>query len=312
MNNFKNKNRFLQYELWKDCCIGCSFCLNKGQPDIDKIDSLNFVLEKLDDPEVDNFNEVGFIGGEFFNREISNEEVRKLFYKLFEKCAEKVQARKLDKIYITTALIYDREKYLIPFLNYLRELKILDKVLLCTSYDVEYRFHTEQRENLWKDNMLFLSESYPELKKHTETILTQSFINAVLEDKFSISDFCEKYKTRIDYIEPASGFFYHNKLDCAKDMPNFFPTKSSFIKFLKKVAIDKKEIDLKTFLSMEIRSEKLYYADLGVRYISDNRRCTDGSCTPHAKDIKYEFGFIDSNDKMALVAQQLFLTIGEK
>ena len=312
MNNFTNKNKFLQYELWKDCCIGCSFCLNKGQPDINKIDSLKFVLEKLDDPEVDEYNEIGFIGGEFFNREIADEKVRELFYKLFEKCAVKVNENKLDKIYVTSALIYDRSKYLVPFLEYLKELKILDKVLLCTSYDIEYRFHTKEREDLWKENMLFLSKNYPELKKHTETILTQSFINAVLEDNFSITDFCNTYNTRMDYIEPASGFYYHNKVDCSKDMPNFFPTRSSFIKFLKKVAVDKKEIDLRTFLSMEIRSEKLYYADLGIRYTSENRRQTDGSCTPHAKDIHYEYGFIDSKEKMAMIARQLFLTVGEQ
>ena len=51
-NTLENKNKFLQYEMWKDCCIGCKFCCNKGQPDLDKAESLRFILDKLDDKEV--------------------------------------------------------------------------------------------------------------------------------------------------------------------------------------------------------------------------------------------------------------------
>jgi len=30
----KSDNRFVQFELWKACRNGCSFCFNKGLPDI--------------------------------------------------------------------------------------------------------------------------------------------------------------------------------------------------------------------------------------------------------------------------------------
>ena len=149
----KNKNRFLQYEMWKDCHLGCKFCCNKGQKDLDKVESLKFILEKMNDPEVNDYNEIGFIGGEFFDREIADEKVKELFYKVFDRCAELVHQGIMTKVYFTTALIYDMDKLLIPFLNHLREIGILDKCLLCTSYDIMYRFHTEERENLWKNNM---------------------------------------------------------------------------------------------------------------------------------------------------------------
>lgn len=301
MNKYKADTTFIQYELWKCCSIGCKFCCNKGQKDINKIDSLNFVLSKLEDPEILNYDEIGFIGGEFFNNELKDNLVCDLFYKVFEKVA----SLHFNKIYITTSLIFNKDIYLIPFLNYLKELKILNKVLLCTSYDIAFRFKTKEKEELWKKNMEFLRDAYPELRRHVETILTQPFIDAVLDESFSITSFCEKYKTRIDYIEPASGLYYTDKKACSLDIPGFFPTKASFIKFLKKAAVENKEIDLNTFLSMELRSCKLYYIDNGKRLINDDRRSGEGKTKPQDPTKKYEIGFIDSEDKMIDVALKI-------
>lgn len=305
MEQYKSPNKFIQYELWKACKIGCKFCCNKKQKDIDKVESLLYVLEKLDDKEVDEYNEIGFIGGEFFNDEISDEKVRELFYKVFEKVANKINQGKISKLYITTALIFDMNNYLIPFLNYLKSFGILDKTLLCTSYDVMYRFYTKEREDLWKNNMLKLYEMFPEMGLHTETILTQGFIDAVLNETFSITEFCKTYHTRMDYIEPASGLYYNNKKECAEDLPGFFPTKSSYIKFLKKVAIDNKEIDLPSFLSMELRSCKIHYIDGGMRLENDDRRSGEGKANPLDKTKHYEIGFIDSEDTMVGIARMM-------
>lgn len=306
MEKFKNKNRFIQFELWKDCSLGCKFCFNKKQKDVNKIESLQFVLNKLDDSEMLDYNEIGFIGGEFFNNELKDNDVKQLFYNLFKK----LSTMHFEKIYITGALMYDMQQYLIPFLNYLKKLKILEKVLLCTSYDLKYRFYTKEREDLWKNNMLTLHKLYPELKLHTETVITQYFIDAVLNDEFSITEFCNTYHTRLDYIEPTSGLYYKDKQECMKDIPDFFPTKDSFIDFMMKTGVESNEIDLKTFLSMEIRSNKLYYLDKGIRCVSANRRENDGMIVPKDSSIKYEIGFADSDDNMPELVRDFCLTVG--
>lgn len=306
MENFKNRNRFIQYELWKDCSLGCKFCFNKKQKDADKIESLLFVIDKLDNPEVLDYNEVGFIGGEFFNGEIAKPKVKQLFYNLFKK----LSTMHFEKIYITGALMYDMNTYLIPFLDYLKEIKLLDKTLFCTSYDLKYRFYTKEREDLWKNNMLLLHKLYPELKLHTETVITQHFIDAVLNDEFSITDFCNTYHTRLDYIEPTSGLYYKDKQECIKDIPDFFPTKDSFIDFMMKTGVESNEIDLKTFLSMEIRSNKLYYLDEGIRCVSADRRENDGMIVPKNNSVKYEIGFSDSDDNMPELVRDFCLTVG--
>lgn len=296
---------FIQYELWKDCANACKFCFNKGQKDLDKIESLKFVMDKLDDAEVDEYEEIGFIGGEFFDTQLDEPRVKELFYKLFDKCIDKILSHKIDKLYITTALLFDMNKYLIPFLDYLKNKGVLENVLLCTSFDLKYRFHTEKRRKLWEDNMLKLHQLYPTLRLHTETIVTGFFVNAVLNNEFSISEFCDKFHTHIDYIEAGSGFYYYDKKECAKDMPDFFPTKDNFIKFLYKVAIENKEIDLNTFISPNVRSDKIYCNYNGKRYIMSNRRKSNMTISVKDLEVKYETGLLDSNDKMLDIVQQL-------
>ena len=296
---------FIQYELWKDCANACKFCFNKGQKDLDKIESLKFVMDKLDDVDVDEYEEIGFIGGEFFDTQLDEPRVKELFYKLFDKCIDKILSHKIDKLYITTALLFDMNKYLIPFLDYLKNKGVLENVLLCTSFDLKYRFHTEKRRKLWEDNMLKLHQLYPTLRLHTETIVTGFFVNAVLNNEFSISEFCDKFHTHIDYIEAGSGFYYYDKKECAKDMPDFFPTKDNFIKFLYKVAIENKEIDLNTFISPNVRSDKIYCNYNGKRYIMSNRRKSNMTISVKDLEVKYETGLLDSNDKMLDIVQQL-------
>ena len=294
MQKIENKNKFIQYQLWKDCSLGCKFCCNKGQRDLDKIQSLEFVLRKLDDPQTLDFNQVGFIGGQFFNKQIEDQRVRDLFYKVFQRAS----SMHFQKIYVTTALSFDLDKLFFPFLEHMREIKALDKILVCTSYDPMYRFRSEAHKLLWEKNIFQIHRRFPEAKIHTQIIVTQAFIDLVLADKFNILQFAEKLQTSIDYIQPESGLYYHGKEDASKDMPMFFPTKSSFIKFLRKVSLQNKWINLDVFLSMQLRSSKLYYIDGGQRQVAENRRSTNGVAKPVDKTVKFQIGFIDSDQPM--------------
>ena len=301
---YKNPNKFIQFELWKDCTIGCRFCCNKGQPKIDKKESIQYVMDILNSDEIKEYNEVGFIGGEFFNGEL--EYVKEDFYKIFEK----VSTLNFDRIYITAALMYDLDKYLLPFLHYLNDLNIIDKVMICSSFDTMYRFKSYMEVERWKFNMKRLKEIFPLITLHTEIILTEAFIHSVLNDEFNIDNFRKEFQTGLDFIEPSSGLFYYNKESASKDLPNFFPHKSSFINFLKKVSIDNNWNDLNTFLSMELRSNKLYYIANGQRLVANDRRNGDGTCQIPDFKNKYELGFIDSDDSMREITRQFSLLYG--
>ena len=104
--------------------------------------------------------------------------------------------------------------------------------------------------------------------------------------------------------------YYKDKQECIKDIPDFFPTKDSFIDFMMKTGVESNEIDLKTFLSMEIRSNKLYYLDEGIRCVSADRRENDGMIVPKNNSVKYEIGFSDSDDNMPELVRDFCLTVG--
>lgn len=298
-------NNFIQFELWKDCKNGCKFCFNKGQQDVDKLSSLQFVMNKLNSGEMNNYNEVGFIGGEFFDNQLEQPMIKQTFYKMFDICIQKIHQGLIEKMYITTSLLYDMNVHLIPFLNYLRDNTVLENTLLCTSYDLKYRFHTEKRKKMWEDNMILLHNLYPTLKIHTEMIVSGFLIDAVLQDKFSIKDFCQTYNTSVDYIEPCSGFYFFDKKECLKVMPDFFPTKDKFIQFLYKTIIKNKEIDLMTFLSPNLRSNTEYFNYNGQQCILENRRTINDKFLIPNLTVEYEYGFADSNDTMIDIVNDL-------
>ena len=177
--------------------------------------------------------------------------------------------------------------------------------------DLKFRFNMPGKKELWEKNMLYLKENYPELNTHVETILTQYFIDAVLNKEFSISEFCKKFRTRIDYIEPASGMYYNNKIECEKACPGFFPTKNSFMKFLKVAGLQNKEIDLTCLISYQIRASRIYHLDSGQYVCYEDRRKPGFRVKCLDETKKYELGFIDCEDSMEDIATEFCKLVNE-
>ena len=318
-----------EFLLWNTCKNNCKFChqkANKGKfpgkfpEDEGKYESIKLVEKYIKEGNCKDSSDILMMGGELFDTKLS-EKTERAFMQLIDTIFTRLHNRKVFHFYFNSNLIYEDMSLLYKVLDRFFNFEHFCKnghwkcfvpenlVYFTTSYDIAYRFYTKEREDLWKNNMLKLHEIYPELRVHTETILTQFFIDAVNNDSFSITDFCNKYHTRIDYIEPGSGLYYHDKTDCSADLPGFFPTKSSFIKFIQKV-IKNGEIEPETFLSMELRSSKLYYIDDGRRFTFEDRRKSDGRGRPFDKTKKYEIGFIDSEDTMKDVVNNFMEIIG--
>lgn len=305
MNRYLAPRKFIQYQLWQDCNNGCLFCSEKCPTQVDKIWSLNYILEKLDDEEVKDFEEVGIIGGEIFDYQLDDPEVNELFYKLLRK----ICCMPFKKIYIATNLIYDVHKHLVPCLEFLKKMKVEDKVLICTSYDTNWRFKGYKcglpKKHLFRDNMNWLHEHYPEFNTHIEIILTGDFIDKVLSGDFDIAYFSNYYKSRIDYIEPASGMYYADKQELQKVCPNFFPTKKQFMDFLKQECVIKKNVDITCLISYQIRASRIYHLDSGQYVCYEDRRQPGFRVKCLDETRKYELGFIDSEDSMEDICTEL-------
>lgn len=302
------QHNFLQFEIWHDCPNKCAFCHNIGSIDINKNESLEFVLNKLNDKSIfNNFDELGFIGGEFFDLSVTNDEILKKFYKLMDIVTELIYNKVIHKFYITSGLMFFDKTNLIDFCNYIKNKNIINNILLCTSYDTIGRFILDNSEQNWSNNMLYLKDYFPELKRHIEIILTGDFIKKCNNNEFDIINFSNTYNATIDYISPhiinrnnSIDNTKISKLSYNKFIPNFFPTRNDFINFVKYECIQKKSIPIYKFLSNNIRADRVYMIHNGSHVMIDNRRNTDGVFAGINKilGIDYIDGYIDSDIRM--------------
>lgn len=302
------RHNFLQFELWHDCPNNCAFCHNKGSDDIDKINSMNFVFEKLNDKSLFlDFDELGFIGGEFFDISILNDRVITKFYDLMDIVVNLIQTDVIHKFYITSGLMFSDKQELTRFCNYVTDNDIVDNVLICTSYDTIGRFIGGNSELNWHNNMLYLKNNFPDIKRHIEIILTGDFIQRCNDKRFNIIDFSNQYAATIDYISPhiidRNTFLdktKNSKTDYNKFIPNFFPKRNDFINFVKYECIETKSIPIYKFLSNDIRADRVYMIYDGKHVVIDNRRETDGIFAGMDKvlGITYIDGYIDSDVRM--------------
>ena len=284
-------NNFLQYELWKDCNNHCAFCYNRKLKDIDKIFSLNYVLNDL---KTRSYNEIGFIGGEFFDGQLQDEKVKKLFYKLFSEC------KTANKIYVASSLIYEDEKDLYEFLNYAKANEFLNKLVLCTSYDIKYRFKTSVDENNWKTTMICLHNNFPELQIHTEVILSKAFMEAVLNETFIPSVFEKKYFTRIDYIEANYGY----DVEYSDNLIGFIPDKITTIRFLHKI-IDENLVNLNDFLNDKLIADTLLFSYNGKFIELNNRHEIDNEIQMNNNGIVSNKRISDKNLRVKEIFNQM-------
>lgn len=297
-----SKNKFIQFELWKDCNNGCKFCFNHMQPLFNKLDSIIEITNLIHSLDLSDYSIIGFMGGEFFDNQLSNPQIKDKFYNLVHYCLLNNK-----QVYITTALLFKDNTHIYKFLDFIKYINKEKNILLCTSYDTWGRFHTIEQEDIWKSNMKSIHNSYPNIEIHTETILTEDFIDKVLSNKFNIKDFETEYNTHIDYIEPQVINPFTSKESMAIEYPEFFPKRKDFLKFLSKCYNDN-SIDISTFLNPYNRSNTLYIHHNKKLIKIDNRQ--DDNFIEETLSTNNFNGYIDSNIQMWYDVEQFKEVIG--
>lgn len=288
-----NDTKFIQYELWKDCGNNCSFCYNKNQPkEHDKIGRMRKIKSLILSAETKRYNTMGFIGGELFDTRLLTATEQDCFIDLIQSVSELVKSGQIRRVYITSNLIYFDTSLLVRLLDWLKRENTLPAFCICTSWDISHRFKTSQDKALWERNMEMLHTSYPELMLHVETIITQDLIDAVMSGKLDLRDFKTKYNASVDYMAPNAGYNYASKAAFAKDVPGFFPTRDSFLTFLRKVCIEQNMVDIKSLFKRELQCDCIYFKSNGQEYKITDRVKT---MTPFPCDIPRLVGYIDSD-----------------
>lgn len=257
-----------QVELWQACDNHCVFCYlgedNRHTPDELKISVLKQVIDILNDESTfKEYNNMSYIGGEFFQGQLHNPEVKKLFMEVMRKTAELLRNGTLKSTWIACTLTRADQSDLYETMDLFKDIPSdgVTGVWLTTSYDTMGRFHIEQARINWENNIKKLHETYPNIKFNTTMILTQDLIEKHLANKFSFTEFMDKYHTNLFFKQPSPGFIKNKGIRegipfAEERVPNMFPKRETFLRFLSKVCRESPYLYDKLF-NIKYRADEL-------------------------------------------------------
>ena len=308
-NNIGRKS--YQWELWPMCNNLCKFCYlgheNRETHKERQMKSLNDCYKEICNLDFNVYNNISLIGGEFFQGQMDDPEVHDMFFKIIKKCITYYLEGKIGSIWITCTLTIGDQKHLYEMLDMFDAADVrplpeygASGLWLCTSWDAEGRFHTPAHEKNWDFHMKNIHKKYPWVKFNTTIILMQALIDLYNNDKWSPKKFMEEYHTFLFYKQCGLGetniMSYINQTNGDLVLANrlakqdaqkrygfdFFPTRASFIKFLRKYAIQ----DLDTYdrlFNIQYRADELHRNFNDDDEPRANHRFKDVACESDSK-----------------------------
>lgn len=221
----------VQYGIWPNCCNACDFCLNLREAFYGVEEQINMIKNvrhniRLLDWKNTYYHGISLLGGELYF--VKDEGIQKEFLGLIDDIIELVVCKEngnLCKYSTVTNGLYDPE-FLFRVLDKFKEKDLMGAVDLNFSYDLKYRFKTEERKKLCEDNIVKTVERYPDLKVNVQMILTQHLINEYNKNKNILKEIEEKL-----HIESINLLFPH-KHNTGKTLVDFYLKRNDFLQFL--------------------------------------------------------------------------------
>lgn len=278
------EKKSLQFELWEECNSKCKYCYlgenNICTPDHLKLKAIKDAYEFISDPaKIKSYNVISYIGGEFFQGQLNTPEIKSNFLKLMEKTADLQIENQIKEFWLMCTLTIGDQKDLYEILQFLNNKyieanrpELIEQVWLVTSYDTIGRFHSEKMHENWSYHMLHIHELYPGIKFNTCMILTQDLIIKYLNNKFSFSEYQQKYNSSLFFKQPSPGATKIEdetisplskegrrlaKTIMEKKLPGFFPKRETFLQFLIKFKSEHPELYSHLF-NIQYRADDLY------------------------------------------------------
>lgn len=267
----------LQYELWQECNNRCKYCtLGKyafSTPKEMKLDAISTAIVELQDLKQGEVSTLGFIGGEFFQGQLQDPEVKSAFMDLVDLSNHLLNEGIIEELWLNATLTLGTQLDLYATLD---RIDRLDKVWILTSYDTHGRFHLKEMLNNWENQLARLKLLYPEVRRNTTMIITGEFIKLYLNDEFDLKEFERKYDTSVYLKTPVKP---DDKCTWTKQEINnemgfeFFPTQIDFIKFLFKYKEKEGDEAYYNLFSNELKAEELHknFNDEELRNVTFHR-----------------------------------------
>ena len=225
--------KMVQYVLWHNCNGQCKFCLIKNKQFLlkkDQLKSIELVSKNID--YVDWLNEfdrgISILGGEIYY--ITDKELQEAYLNLIDKIIDKIllpnhnNGNKYCKYSTVTNGYYD-PKFLFKCID-----KIIKKVGLTAidinfSYDIKYRYMSEDHHKIVLDNIKAFQKRYPKYTLGVQTICTEYLINEIINNNFLQKWYEDNPKTIISLL-------YTHKYHTNYILDDFFPKRESLFKLL--------------------------------------------------------------------------------
>ena len=180
-----------EFIVWHNCTNQCDFCWQCKKQDktaflnhIEMIAAIRATEEKILN-EVNDGDDVLLVGGEILNsyNELSDYEL----HRLLNLCASLIKKDRIRYLYINTNLIYGNRKNLTYLLDLFNGIE--DRLKFTTSYDVYGRFKSNDKYDLWVDNMIYIRDFYPNINMVVNIIITKQLVNWLEEGNSVTKDY---------------------------------------------------------------------------------------------------------------------------
>lgn len=225
----------VQYDLWNNCSNHCDFCLIyrkrilSNEQMIERIDQIMENIDYVGDRWTTQFSDgVSLLGGEVYF--VTDKQVQDKLMELIDKIIDKILLPNKAlghtcKYSTVTNGIYQPD-LLFRIVDHIVERAGIQFVDVNFSYDLKYRFHTEESRLLCLDNMRKFSERY-NYRIGAQMVVTGYLIDMISRGEFDIGEFQNK-------IVPNSivEFLYPHEIHTGKVLDDFQFNRNDFIKFL--------------------------------------------------------------------------------
>lgn len=252
----------LQFELWEQCGSGCSFCYlgdqNKFTPDHIKLYSLRETLKSISDEKKyteEKYEVISYLGGEFFQGQLKNPEVREEFFKLMKKTAELLDKGLIKAVWIYATMTIGNQQDLFDTIELFNK---KDGLWILTSYDTIGRFHTQKMLETWDNTMKKIHSLYPEIRFNITTILTGDVCQKYVNGELSFKEMMNTYQCAFFFKQCGLPSIYKTKEEMNKAIPNFFPKREDFLNFLMKFRQEESEEMWAKLFNIYYRADTLY------------------------------------------------------
>ena len=195
MNNFKN-HHCVQFGIWSDCCNNCKFCLRQDRRTTNKkskLKNIERVYKNIDYIDWENKFSYGIslLGGEIYY--VKDKEIQEAYLKLVDKIIDKilkVSKNPYCRYSTVTNGLYD-PTFLYKVVDRIRDAVGIDKVDINFSYDLKYRYDSEEKRLLALKNINDFKKRY-NYGVGVQMILTQYVIDMWKEGKFDVNKFLKE------------------------------------------------------------------------------------------------------------------------